>query len=160
MAHGRKSKLLQTEKILEKLKLIFNILIYFVYVFICVCITLFLGYIGCLILVISMKNYPFQTITFLILSLGAVVVLWSLLFVKMKFFKKFLGFVLLLLIIKFLFILPAVNYAFEVDTCIDIGVCKEGIETKIDGQLIEINKENCLLHNKEWDDNINSCYVR
>ena len=81
-------------------------------------------------------------------------------FVKMKFFKKFLGFVLLLFVIKFLFILPAVNYAFEVDTCIDIGVCKEGIETKIDGQLIEINKENCLLHNKEWDDNINSCYVR
>lgn len=73
---------------------------------------------------------------------------------------KFLIFILLLLFIKLLLITPAVEYAIDYDTCIDTGICKEGIQTKIDGGLTTVNKENCFKHNKKWYDSNNSCYVR
>lgn len=160
MAHRSQGELLQIIQITEKLKLILFTLLICVYAFVCICLTLFLGYISCIILIISFKNYPFQTITFILLAVCIYILLWSLLYIKVKLSMKFLIFILLLLFIRLLLITPAVEYAIDYDTCIDTGICKEGIQTKIDGGLTTVNKENCFKHNKKWYDSNNSCYVR
>lgn len=139
---------------------IIPIVVSIIYVLFILYIMLFLGYMSCLTLIISFKDFPFQTIIFILFSLGIVLLLWLILFVKIKFYNKFLAFVLILLFIRFLFIIPAVKYAIDVDTCIDTGICKEGVETKIDNELNKINKENCLKYHKEWYDSINSCNIR
>ena len=160
MAYRSKGELLQIIQIKEVLILIFISLLKCVYAFTCICITLFLGYISFLLMIISFKDFPFQTVVFILFAIFIYILTWSLLFIKIKFYNKLLVFVFILIFIKFLFVIPAAEYAVDTDTCIDTGICKEGIQTKIDGKLTEINKYDCLKHNKEWYEIINSCNVR
>jgi len=44
--------------------------------------------------------------------------------------------------------------------CLDIGICAEGIKTKIDGDLIEINEENCKRYNRIWIEETSVCNVK
>lgn len=130
------------------------------YVLVSLLIILFLGYLVCLVFIISCKSYPFQTIFFTLFCFITVVLHCSLLFLNMKIYKKILIFILILIFIKFLTLIPAVKFAVDNNICIDTGICKEGIYTKINGEMMEVNKKNCLKYNKEWYESINSCYVR
>lgn len=47
-----------------------------------------------------------------------------------------------------------------INMCIDIGICVEGIKTKIDGNLVEINEENCKKFNRVWLEETKSCKVK
>ena len=50
------------------------------------------------------------------------------------------------------FKIPIVEKGITIDTCIDTGICQEGINTVIG------DKGNCLKHNKVWEDGY--CFVR
>jgi len=68
-----------------------------------------------------------------------------------------------ILIIIILFLIPC-KYFYtkfvEINMCIDIGICTEGIKTKIDGDLIEINEENCKRYNRIWIEETKSCKLK
>jgi|GEM_PF-3176817 len=55
--------------------------------------------------------------------------------------------------------LPSVKKVHDTYFCLDSGgaYCAEGVKTKIDEDLVEINKENCLKYNREWDDDRKWC---
>ncbi len=46
------------------------------------------------------------------------------------------------------------------DACLDIGICKEGLQLNTEHGLITINKETCLKYNWEWRDDWKDCHIR
>ena len=69
---------------------------------------------------------------------------------------------ILLFIIYFLSpeILPSVMHQLDIDTCLDTGVCAEGLEINTEYGRIKINKENCLKYSWKWNKDRNSCNLR
>lgn len=53
-------------------------------------------------------------------------------------------------------ILPSVMRQFDYDTCVDIGICAEGVRFS-DGVM---NKEYCLKNDKKWDNEEKMCDMR
>lgn len=47
---------------------------------------------------------------------------------------------------------PDIQNSFTKDSCLDIGICKEGLEINSKYGLIQINEENCLKYNWKWKD--------
>jgi hypothetical protein len=78
--------------------------------------------------------------------------------IKYKFL--FIGlFVIWLFSPKFL---PNVMKEFDLDSCLDTGLCKEGITNMQDskGNSISINRENCLKYGYRWHEKSKSCDLR
>ena len=52
--------------------------------------------------------------------------------------------------------------SYDLDSCLDIGICKEGItfDNCTDETLCMITKENCLKNNNIWIEDIRSCDTR
>lgn len=69
--------------------------------------------------------------------------------------KVFIIIVLILILIK-----PAYTKFVEINMCLDIGICAEGIKTKIDGNLVKINEENCKKYNRVWIEETLSCKIK
>ena len=46
------------------------------------------------------------------------------------------------------------------DFCLDTGYCKTGLKIQTEFGLVEINKENCLNHNWQWDDKNKYCNIK
>lgn len=108
------------------------------------------------------NGFDFQIILYIFLSFMLVIGLWSLIFVKIKPVFKFLIFLLLLSIqvnyLKLAILLPSVNKIFDMELCIDMGICPEGIKMKNEkGILFQINKENCIKYGYKWDEQNRSC---
>lgn len=57
-------------------------------------------------------------------------------------------------------IMPLYDNFLDINLCVDMGICKQGIKMKIDGELVEINEQNCKKYNKLWLDDIEACNVR
>ncbi len=133
----------------------------------CLLSTLFIAYSMFIVLmhsIFSDDGFDFQIIFFVLLSVLLVIGLWSLLFIKVKIFVKILIFLLLLSVqwgyLNISTFLPSVKKVFDMDFCMDSGTCAEGLKTGIDGNVVEINKENCLKYNKAWDEERKWCQVR
>ena len=45
----------------------------------------------------------------------------------------------------------------DLDTCLDIGYCKSGIEINTEYGKIKISKQNCLKYNWKWHEKDSSC---
>lgn len=108
------------------------------------------------------NGFDFQIIIYFILSFFLVIGLWSLIFVKIKPILKVVIFLLLLGIqvnyLKLATLLPSINKIFDMELCIDMGICPEGIKMKNDeGVLFEINKENCIKYDYQWNEQNRSC---
>lgn len=43
------------------------------------------------------------------------------------------------------------------DTCLDVGVCHEGLDINTEEGYWIINKENCLKNHYEWNDKNKNC---
>jgi len=56
-------------------------------------------------------------------------------------------------------LLPDVRHAFDVENCLDISICKEGLEVKSDNGNFTVNKENCLNHGYTWDEKRKTCEI-
>lgn len=69
--------------------------------------------------------------------------------------KTIIFIILILLLFKYLY-----TKFVQINICIDVGICTEGIKTNIDGNLIQINEENCKRYNRIWLEEIKSCKVK
>lgn len=99
---------------------------------------------------LQMKVYWFLLIVLAILC-------WGILFSK---FNRIIKTSVIIAVILFncsAKIVPDVKYAFDFETCFDIGVCREGLEIKTRHGLMKVNKENCLKYNYVWNDKKKYC---
>lgn len=128
--------------ILKFLKLLGKIIVVTLYSLFAAFCTVIISYTAFLIISHSFftdNGFNFQIILFLILAL------------------------LIIFIVCFLtsYKLPSLIHVLKMDTCIDTGICPEGIKWKNDeGVLFEINKENCLKYGYKWYDSDKECYIR
>lgn len=68
---------------------------------------------------------------------------------------------ILLIIIIFSDLIKTAYFKFvELNMCLDTGICSEGIITRVDGNLVEINEENCKKYNKTWNPKNRTCNIR
>ncbi len=68
---------------------------------------------------------------------------------------------ILLIIIIFSNLIKTAYFKFvELNMCLDTGICSEGIITRVDGNLVEINEENCKKYNKTWNPKNRTCNIR
>lgn len=56
--------------------------------------------------------------------------------------------------------IPEIKRAGDIDTCLDVGICAQGLEINTEYGLIEINQENCLRYHWKWNEKGKSCYIR
>lgn len=137
-------------------------IIYSIFAVIC---TLFVAYNMFIVLAHSFftdNGFDFQIILYIIVSNALIMGFWSLLFVKIKPVRKILAFLFLLCIqLNYLEIsnaLPSVRKVFDMELCMEMNICSEGITMKNDeGVLFEINKENCIKYDYKWDEQNRSC---
>lgn len=59
----------------------------------------------------------------------------------------------------FAFKIPAVKKAFDIDICLDTGLCAQGLEINTQNGLIKINEENCLKYSWKWNAKNNYCKI-
>lgn len=139
------------------------IILKILYSSLCVVFTFFVAYRLLIVLVPSFFMPPdFQIILYIILSTALIMGFWSLLFTKIKPVRKILTFLFLLCIqLNYLEIsnaLPSVRKIFDMELCMEMNICPEGIKIKNDeGVLFEINKENCIKYKYKWDEQNRSC---
>lgn len=107
------------------------------------------------------NGFDFQIIFYLILSLSIFAGLWSLIFIKLPILQKTGILIIFLICLMLSFKIPSVVKVFEMDYCIDTGICPEGFKTKNDdGIPFEINKENCIKYGYKWYEEENTCNLR
>lgn len=139
------------------------IILKILYSSLCVVFTFFVAYRLLIVLVPSFFMPPdFQIILYIILSTALIMGFWSLLFAKIKPVRKILAFLFLLCIqlnyLEISNVLPSVRKIFDMELCMEMNICPEGIKIKNDeGVLFKINKENCIKYNYKWDEQNRSC---
>jgi len=57
-------------------------------------------------------------------------------------------------------ILPSVKRQHDIDCCLDVGICAEGLEINTEYGRTKINKENCLKYNWKWNEARKDCNIR
>ena len=73
-----------------------------------------------------------------------------------------LSLVILIAVIAGISFVLLFNYIYDdKDTCLDSGVCKEGLTLRMnDGKEIIINKDTCIQYNGEWREKRRDCILR
>lgn len=142
---------------LTNLFLLFKrILIVLVKLILCTIFTIFIGYglalIGTLGIV-DIKQLDWQIILYVGFGIFLIISAW------LNFFFKTPSKIKLLFVILFpiwffsTFLLPSVMYAIDEDSCVDTGLCAEGLKF---GKNV-MSKEYCLKEGKKWDDRRKEC---
>lgn len=73
-----------------------------------------------------------------------------------KIFIFFTAFIILS-VFSFFYILIQVS---ENDTCLDIGLCREGLTVNTVYGMVEINKNSCEKYNWKWFEETNTCLIK
>ncbi len=140
-------------------KTLIRLFIIIIKLFLCLVITIFGLFRDYIILAIP-HEFSWQILFYLFFAVIAISGIWVILFKKTKKITKliFLGlFITYFLSPKFL---PSVMKTFQVDSCLSGGICTEGLEINTEHGRIEINRENCLKYNWQWNENRKWCDVR
>lgn len=145
---------------LKKLFLIlFKIMVAIVKIFTCLAITFFVGYFAAIAsatAIAGKQGFDWQVLLYALASVFTILGIWLIAFVKTN---KKIKIIYALTFFIWLFsprILPSVMRQFDYDTCVDIGICAEGLRFA-DGVM---NKEYCLKKGEKWDDERKVCDMR
>lgn len=137
----------------------FRIMVSILKIFICISITLFVGYFATIASVISnvgKQGFDWQVLLYIPVSVFTILGIWLVAFIKTKRNTKIIYVVIFFIWLISPRILPSVTRQFDYDTCVDIGFCAEGLKFN-DGVM---NKEYCLKEGKKWDDKEKMCDMR
>ncbi|GBF23358.1 hypothetical protein tpqmel_0762 [Candidatus Gastranaerophilus sp. (ex Termes propinquus)] len=105
-------------------------------------------------------EWNWQVVLYAILFSAVLIGTWTILFIKVDKKIKITYIFLFALFMCAPNMLPTVEKAFDKDSCLDTGVCKEGLEINTEYGKIKINKENCLKYGFAWDEKRKWCDVR
>lgn len=135
---------------------LFRLLIYLIKIFVGLMVTLFASYFSLIAGVISCigrKEFDWQILLYTLISIGVIMGIWILFFRKTKNLQKLVYLILLTVWLVFPHISPSVMRQIDYDTCIDTGICAEGIRFE-SGVM---NKEYCLEQGKIWNGEKKEC---
>lgn len=140
-----------------KLFLIFKkILIILVKLILCTIFTIFLGYWIALIGTLGFadsKHLNWQLVLYVSLGIFIILGAWINSFFKTSDKIKLLFIILFPIWFLSTFVLHSVIYAIDEDTCLDTGLCSEGLKF---GNNV-MSEEYCLKKGKKWDDKRKEC---
>lgn len=141
--------------------ILLKLLIILVKIFICAIATVVVGYFTLLfgiVAIISEKALDWQLLLYTIISILVLLGTWLIAFIKIS---KKVKIIYALVFFIWLFspkIFPSVMKQLDFDSCIDTGICPEGLNMKDkNGETVLINKENCLDANYIWVEKSKSC---
>jgi len=130
----------------------------------CLFLTLLILYFNFIVIVTigASDTIDWQIILYNLFSVFVLLIIWFLIFAKIKIKYKFL---LIVPVFIWLFLpkfLPNVMKQFDLDSCLDTGLCREGIIKMQDnkGNAIPINKENCTNNGYVWYEKDKACNLR
>lgn len=107
------------------------------------------------VLTIFISNF-LQVLLYVLASIFTVLGIWLIAFKKTKRNTKIIYAVIFFIWLVSPRILPSVMRQFDFDTCVDIGICAEGLRFS-NGIM---NKEYCLKEGQKWDDKEKMCDMR
>lgn len=127
--------------------------------FFCLCFTILVGYGVALIGTLGIadiKHLDWQIIFYIGFGIFLILGAWINLFFKTPTKIKLLFIILFPIWFFSPFLLHSVMYAIDEDTCLDTGLCSEGLKFGND----VMSKEYCLQEGKKWDDKRKVCDMR
>lgn len=139
--------------------ILFKIMVAIVKIFACLAITLFVGYFATIAsstAIAGKQGFDWQILLYILASVFTILGIWLIAFIKTKRNIKIIYSVVFFIWLFSPRILPSVMRQFDYDTCVDIGICSEGLRFA-DGVM---NKEYCLEKGKKWDDKEKVCDMR
>lgn len=142
---------------LKKLFLIlFKIMVAIVKIFTCLAITFFVGYFAAIASATAIageQGFDWQVLLYVLASVFTIFGIWLIAFRKTNKNTKIIYAVTFFIWLFSPRILPSVMRQFNYDTCVDIGICAEGLRFA-DGVM---NEEYCINHKYIWDEQNKSC---
>ena len=139
--------------------ILFRIIVAIVKIFICLGITLFVGYFATIASVITSVNsqgFDWKILLYIIISAYIVLGIWLIAFIKTKKNTKIIYAVIFFIWLFSPRIFHFITRQFDYGICADIGICAEGLRFS-NGVM---NKEYCLKEGKKWDEQNRSCDMR
>lgn len=139
--------------------ILFKILVAIVKIFICLNITIFVGYFAAIAsatAIAGRQGFDWQVLLYVLASIFTVLGIWLIAFKKIKRNTKIIYAVIFFIWLFSPRISHFITRQFDYDTCADIGICAEGLRFS-NGVM---NKEYCLKEGKEWDDKEKMCDMR
>ena len=136
--------------------ILFKIIVAVVKIFICLGVTLFVGYFAAIAsstAVAGKQGFDWQVLLYVLASVFTILGIWLIAFIKTKRNIKIIYSVVFFIWLFSPRILPSVMRQFDYDTCVDIGICSEGLRFS-DGVM---NKAYCINHKYIWDEQNRSC---
>ena len=80
-----------------------------------------------------------------------------------KIIKKILfsvGFIFVFVFLYIVVFLISEYWLDDKDSCLDTGICKQGLEVNTEYGLIKINKETCTQYNWQWIEEYKICNIQ
>ncbi len=102
------------------------------------------------ILIALKTNYDVQLALYQLISLLLIVLFIVYPFINKKIFNKILW-ILFFIWLFSMKLFPDIKNSFAIDTCLDTGICADGLEINTEYGLVKINKENFLKYNWKWE---------
>lgn len=106
-------------------------------------------------------DYTTQMTVYMSILVFLAIANWVILFSKLNRGYKFLIILLTILCysntVKYF---PDVAHIDYQETCLDVGICHEGTQIRVDDVVITITEENCHRNNFVWNSEKKSCNVR
>lgn len=139
--------------------ILFKIIVAIIKIFICLGITLFVSYFAAIAsatAIAGKQGFDWQVLLYIFASVFTILGIWVIAFIKTKRNIKIIYAVIFFIWLFSPRILPSVMRQFDFDTCVDIGICAEGLRFS-DGIM---NKEYCVKKGKKWDDKRKVCDMR
>lgn len=136
--------------------ILFKIVVVIVKIFTCLAITFFVGYFAAIAsttAIVGKQGFDWQVLLYVLASVFTVLGIWLIAFIKTNKKIKIIYAVIFFIWLFSPRILPSVMRQFDFDTCVDIGICAEGLKFK-DGIM---SKEYCLKKGKKWDEKRKEC---
>ena len=105
-------------------------------------------------------NWDWQIIFYLFLTAITMIVLWLVSFKKLHWITRALFVIILIFQFQSLHLLPSAMEQLKYISCVEDGLCDEGLEvTAKDGKRVIINKENCIKNGWEWIEDGKTCNI-
>ena len=139
--------------------ILFKIIVAVVKIFICFNVTLLACYFAAIAsstAIVGKQGFDWQVLLYVLASVLTILGIWLVAFVKTKRNTKIIYSVIFFIWLFSPRILPSVMRQFDFDTCVDIGICSEGLIFS-DGIM---NKEYCLKYQGKWNDKRKECDMR
>lgn len=139
--------------------ILFRIIVTIVKIFACLAVTFFVGYFAAIAsatAIAGKQGFDWQVLLYVLASVFTILGIWLITFIKTKRNIKIIYAVIFFVWLLSPRILPSVMRQFDYDTCVDIGICAEGLRFA-DGVM---NEEYCLKEGKKWDNKRKVCDMR